>query len=298
MNVRVGVLGAGSIGCLVAAKLVDAGYDVLVHARGEHGATLALSGLEVSGLWETKVSPEQWTVSLDGAGLHPSLRQSCDLAIITSKSKGTHRLVETATFLTSGPVLSLQNGLGNLEILQEHVYENAAVGVTTNAVKKIQPGSIEWVGKGSLFVGGPKGEIFANVLECLDASYSEDVSSILWNKLLLNVAINPLAAICGVKNGELRYEPLLSQAESTMLEAASVARMLGVTIDDDLLLIQNLHSVLDSTSENICSMLADVKAGRETEIDMLCGQVVVRGEKLGIPTPLNSMLLSQIKSLR
>ena len=145
---------------------------------------------------------------------------------------------------------------------------------------------------------GPKGKEFVKTLASLNASFVEDVSSILWNKLLLNVAINPLAAICGVKNGELRKEPLLSQAESTMMEAANVARILGVVIDEDHELISRLHSVLDSTADNICSMLVDVKAGRETEIDMLCGQIVSRGEKIGIPTPLNSMLLSQIKSLR
>ena len=149
-----------------------------------------------------------------------------------------------------------------------------------------------------MVIGGAKGEIFCETLEILSADYSNDVSSIIWNKLLLNVAINPLAAICGVLNGELRFEPLLSQSESVMLEAAKIARMMGITISDDQELIQNLHSVLDSTAENECSMLADVKAGRETEIDFLCGQVVLRGEKLGIPTPLNSMLLSQIKSLR
>ena len=295
---RIAVLGAGSIGSLVAAKLVDAGYEVLVHARGEHGAMLAISGLEISGEWQTRISPDKWTVSLDGAGIHPSLENSCDQVIITSKSKDTTELAQIATFLTQGPVLSLQNGLGNLEILKEHVFENAAVGVTTNAVKRLQPGSIEWVGKGKLVVGGPKGDVFAKTLECLGATYNSDVSSVLWNKLLLNVAINPLAAICGVKNGELRHEPLLSQAESTMIEAASVARLLGINIADDQELIQSLHSVLDSTSGNVCSMLADVRSGKETEIDMLCGQVVSRAEKLGIPTPLNSMLLSQIKSLR
>ena len=83
-----------------------------------------------------------------------------------------------------------------------------------------------------------------------------------------------------------------------MLEAAKIARLIGISISDDQELIQNLHSVLDSTAENECSMLADVKAGRETEIDFLCGQVVLRGEKLGVPTPLNSMLMSQIKSIR
>lgn len=295
---RIAVLGAGSIGSLVAAKLVDSGYEVIVHARGEHGAMLAISGLEISGEWDARISPDRWTVSLDGAGIHPSLENSCDQVIITSKSKDTTELAMIATFLTQGPVLSLQNGLGNLEILKEHVFENAAVGVTTNAVKRLQPGSIEWVGKGELVVGGPKGDVFAKTLECLGATYNSDVSSVLWNKLLLNVAINPLAAICGVKNGDLRHEPLLSQAESTMLEAASVARLIGINIADDQELLQSLHSVLESTSENVCSMLADVRSGKETEIDMLCGQVVSRAEQLGIPTPLNSMLLSQIKSLR
>ena len=295
---RIAVLGAGSIGCLVAAKLVESGHDVLVHARGEHGAMLAVSGLEITGLWDYSISPEQWTVSLDEAGIHPSLEKSFDQAIITSKAIDTDSLCNIATMLTDGPVLSLQNGLGNHEILQDHFFENSAVGVTTNAVKRKSPGKIEWVGKGNLVIGGAKGELFCETLEILSADYSNDVSSIIWNKLLLNVAINPLAAICGVLNGELRFEPLLSQSESVMLEAAKIARMMGITISDDQELIQNLHSVLDSTAENECSMLADVKAGRETEIDFLCGQVVLRGEKLGIPTPLNSMLLSQIKSLR
>jgi len=295
---RIAILGAGSIGCLVAAKLVEDGHDVLVHARGEHGAVLAVAGLKITGLWDYSVAPERWTVSLDEAGIHPSLEKSFDQAIITSKAKDTRKLCEIAIKLTDGPVLSLQNGLGNQEILSSHFFENSAVGVTTNAVKRIAPGQIEWVGRGSLTVGGSKGEVFIDTLQSLSAEYSQDVSAIIWNKLLINVAINPLAAICGVLNGELRFEPLLSQSESTMLEAANIARLLGVKISEDLVLIQNLHSVLDSTAENECSMLADVKAGRETEIDVLCGQVVARGEKLGIPTPLNSMLLSQIKSLR
>ena len=295
---RIAVLGAGAIGCLIAAKLVEAGHDVLVHARGEHGAVLALSGLNVSGVWDFQILPNQWTVSLDEAGIHPSLEKSFDQSIITCKAKDTEKLAEIAAQITDGPVLSLQNGLGNHEILSRYVFENSAVGVTTNAVKRISPGQIEWVGRGSIAVGGPTGEQFIETLSMLDAEYNHDVSSIIWNKLLINVAINPLAAICGVMNGELLSEPLLSQAESTMLEAANVARLLGVEVAEDHILIQNLHSVLDSTAENECSMLADVKAGRETEIDVLCGQVVARGEKLGVPTPLNSMLLSQIKALR
>ena len=247
---RIAVLGAGSIGCLIAAKLVEAGHDVLVHARGEHGAVLALSGLNVSGVWDFQILPNQWTVSLDEAGIHPSLEKSFDQSIITCKAKDTEKLAEIAAQITDGPVLSLQNGLGNHEILSRYVFENSAVGVTTNAVKRISPGQIEWVGRGSIAVGGPTGEQFIETLSMLDAEYNHDVSSIIWNKLLINVAINHLAAICGVMNGELLSEPLLSQAESTMLEAANVARLLGVEVAEDHILIQNLHSVLDTNAEN------------------------------------------------
>lgn len=294
---RVAVLGAGSIGCLVAAKLVMAGHEVMVHGRGLFAANLAVNGLRIKGIWEHKISPDEWLVTLDEAGIHDELLGKYDLAIITSKAKDTETLVEIASQLTTGPVLSLQNGLGNYEIIQSYVNENSAVGVTTNAVKRSQDGSIEWVGKGNLFVGGHQGKVFEELLKPLGAKFEPDVSSILWNKLLINVAINPLAAICGVENGELRREPLLSQAEATMLEAANIARNLNIKVHDDLTLIEQLHKVLESTSQNVCSMLADIRAGNETEIDFLCGQVVLRGESLGIPTPLNSMLLSQVKSL-
>ena len=295
---RIAVLGAGAIGCLVAAKLIDSGHEVHVHARGDHGAFLTVHGLTVTGVWNKKILPEEWTVSLDEVGIHDSLEKCADLVIITSKSKDTENLAKIATKLSNGPVLSLQNGLGNREIIQKHKHENYAVGVTTNAVKRISPGTIEWVGKGGLVIGGPKASEFLNPLKTLNASFNENVSTILWNKLLINIAINPIAAICGVKNGMLLKEPLLSQAESTMLEGARVARLLGIDIPSDIELVENLQLVLKNTSENTCSMLVDVKEGRETEIDALCGQVVERAEHLGVESPLNSMLLAQIKSLR
>ncbi len=298
MNVKLAVVGAGAIGSLVAAKLVEAGHEVLIHTRGDHGAEMALNGLEIKGSWIRKITPSEWFVSLDEVDFPPELAGYFDQAIITGKSKDTEKLCHIAKFFTNGPVLSLQNGLGNLEILKEYFFENSAVGVTTNAVTKTSPGQINWVSEGNLLVSGPKGKQFENSLRSLGAEYYENHEEILWNKLLINVAINPIAAICGVKNGELASEPLLSQCESIMLEAANIGRLSGVNILDDLELVELLHKVIDDTSDNVCSMLSDVKAGRETEIDMLCGQVVHRGEKLGVPTPLNSMLLGQIKSLR
>jgi len=292
-------MGVGAIGGLVAAKLVDAGYDVLVHAKGEHGAMLAINGLVIKGNWDCHIDSGDWTVTLEEAGLHPSLKASCDLGIITCKAKDTQRLSEVAHYICTGSVLSLQNGMGNKELLEQSIGPHrVAVGVTTNAVFRIKPGEINWTGKGDLSIGGRAAGDFLDILSCLDAELIEDLDATLWSKLLLNVAINPLAAICGVNNGELRNEPLLGQAESTMLEAATVARMEGVVIAEDTELVSRLHEILEKTAENRCSMLQDVSAGRETEIEMLCGEVVRRGERCGISTPRNAMLLAQIKALR
>jgi 2-dehydropantoate 2-reductase len=295
---RIAVIGGGAIGSLIAAKLVEDGNEVLIHARGQHGAEMALNGLHITGIWNRIISPDEWFVSLDEIEKPPELENYYDQAIITGKSKDTSNLCKIANFFTKGPVLSLQNGIGNLEILHDYFFEKSAVGVTTNAVTKIEPGRIIWVSKGKLEISGNAGQEFESSLNCLSPEFFVKPDEILWNKLLINVAINPIAAMCGVRNGELAKEPLLSQCESIMLEAANIARLSGVMVANDIQLIENLHKVISDTSENICSMLSDVKSGKDTEIDFLCGQVVLRGEKLGVPTPLNSMLLSQIKSLK
>ncbi len=124
-----------------------------------------------------------------------------------------------------------------------------------------------------------------------------DADAMLWSKLLINVAINPLAAICGVRNGELLTRPdLHQQALDAMHEAASVALAEGVDLSDFDLEVE-LDEVLAATAENRCSMLQDVMAGRSTEIGAICGEVVRRGEEHGIPTPLNQQLLTLVRGI-
>lgn len=300
---RIAVVGCGAIGSLVAAQLVEHDYEVVVYGRGAHVRALREMGLRVTGKWACTVAPQSFhAVSLDddddGAeGIDPSLRGSCAQAIITGKAKDTARLAEVAAFL-SPVVLSLQNGLGNLEHVERVVgSENAAVGITTNAVTRSGPGEISWVGRGTVQVGGPMASSFVPTLCCLGAEVVQDVEALLWHKLLLNVAINPLAAILGVTNGGLLEASLFQRAQGAMLEAALVARALGIGIDDDETLVKRLRWMMELSAENVCSMLADVRHGRETEIDSLCGQVVLRGEKVGVPTPINAKLVSQVRAL-
>ena len=138
-------------------------------------------------------------MSLDEIEKPPELENYYDQAIITGKSKDTSNLCKIANFFTKGPVLSLQNGIGNLEILHDYFFEKSAVGVTTNAVTKIEPGRIIWVSKGKLEISGNAGQEFVSSLNCLSPEFFVKPDEILWNKLLINVAINPIAAMCGVR---------------------------------------------------------------------------------------------------
>tara|TARA_B100001123_G_C14671361_1_gene773638 strand:+ start:74 stop:622 length:549 start_codon:yes stop_codon:yes gene_type:complete len=174
---------------------------------------------------------------------------------------------------------------------------------------KIGYGEVTWTGRGAirmaslidseLVPGDVRVMDFIDVLSDagLNPEWEFDAEEMLWHKLLLNVAINPLAAICGVRNGELLVRPdLHEQALSAMLEAAKVASAEGVDLSDfDCL--SELNRVLEATAANRCSMLQDVMAGRQTEIESLCGEVVRRGEELGIQTPLNQQLLTLVKGI-
>ena len=118
-----------------------------------------------------------------------------------------------------------------------------------------------------------------------------------WEKLLINVAINPLCSISGVRNGALlESRELWEQSLSVLEESLTVARASGINISSSEIQATVLE-VIQSTSENRCSMLQDLMSGKRTEIDSICGYVITMGEGLGVPTPLNSILRSLVKGI-
>jgi 2-dehydropantoate 2-reductase len=150
--------------------------------------------------------------------------------------------------------------------------------------------------------GGPtKGEVepLLNALmrAGVQAEWTDNGPAAVWMKVLLNIAINPIAALSGVENGGLLAPNLFSSALETMLEGASIARAERVFLPDDLELEHHLQRVLESTAENQCSMLQDVRAGRTTEVAYLNQAVVERGERIGVRAPMNHMLSAMIEAL-
>ncbi|MBS71404.1 MAG: hypothetical protein CMO20_00430 [Thermoplasmata archaeon] len=309
---RIAILGVGSIGSLFAARISETDADLVLYSRGGHGELLATQGLLFNTIDGSSIhiDPERWVV-VEGDITSP-LFGCADVAIICGKSHSTSILANVAEQLLrpNGIAISIQNGLGHAERLVARIGRHSVLaGSTTHGAMRVGPGEVTWTGLGSIKIaslndselvpGDSRVMKFLNLLEDagLNPEWEFDADNMLWHKLLLNIAINPLAAICGVRNGELLVNPdLHDQALAAMIEAANVAIADGVDLANFDYQVE-LDTVLKATASNRCSMLQDVMAGRVTEIDSLCGEVVRLGEEYGVPTPLNQQLLSLIKGI-
>lgn len=199
-----------------------------------------------------------------------------------------------------GIALTLQNGLGNAEILREALgSERAAQGVTTYGATLLGPGLVRPGGNGTISVQqhprlAPLVEVLRNA--GLIVQEVADLSRLVWGKLAINVGINPLTALLEVQNGLLLESP---DAAAVMVqaaeEAAQVAARQGIHLDyaDPG---EAVKSVAQATSQNLSSMLQDIKRGAPTEIDALCGEVVRRAVSSGLTAPINQLLYQLVKA--
>ena len=307
---RVAILGSGSLGSLYAALLSRVeGVELLVHGRGTHGAHMAAEGLQLEGESVHFVSNADVFFSLDEVGLPPVAMGTIDYVLLTGKADQTLSLASLARKLLTpdGYALSLSNGLGHAEKCQDVLGPQRVFAATsTHGAWRPSPGTVHWAGKGETTIGalpgGPgqsEAQPLLDVLQHagLSPEWSSDGVATVWRKVLLNIAINPIAALAGVENGELLRPDLFSSAFSTMLEGAAVARLERVSLPSNSELEEQLRHVLMATSSNMCSMLQDLRSGRKTEISVLNKAIVERGERAGIATPLNQMLVAMVTAL-
>jgi len=311
LKMRIAILGVGSLGGVLVGSLSDTEAELLCVSRGETAASLEL-GLVVhspEGAIEMVPSDRYEVVDSEVGPISNSHMGSCDVAIITGKASSTPVLVSIAEELLApgGMGMSIQNGLGHAEALSSRIGDHRVLGgSTTHSAWRDGDGVVHWSGRGSVSLGNrdgsDPGEVASNLLSALgeaglNPKWSSDIESEIWRKLLINVAINPVCAIAGVRNGALAEVPeLWEQSIGAMREAETVAKAAGINlgeIDPE----EFLRKVVLATAENRVSMLQDLMAGRRTEIDVLCGAVVSRGLELRIPTPRNEMLLALVRGI-
>ena len=308
---RIAILGVGSIGGVLLGALSDTDAELVAIARGENSRLLSEGGLVLhtpEGPIEVIPAERFVPVASEAGPLPPELRGSCDAALICGKADSPPILAQIAEELLNegGVAASLQNGMGHAETLAHRLGRDRTLGgTTTHGAWRGETGT-HWVGRGNIRLGrldnsSPE-ETAAMLMTKLDEArlapeWSDDIQRTIWTKILLNVAINPVCSIAGVRNGALLEVPeLWEQAYSAMQEAAAVAGASGADLSD-LDLEGTLRTVAGATAQNRCSMLQDVMAGRQTEIDELCGAVVSLGESVGIPTPRNAMLHALVRGI-
>ena len=307
---RIGIVGVGSIGSLFAGNLASTSCDLLLYGRGLHAAHLTVEGLSISGVKECSISAQQWEILLEEKDLPDTVKSSCDVVVMTGKTTAfeQHLVVAKHLLRSDGIVCSLANGLGHEErLVQTFGAHRTIATTTTHGAYRPEPGHVHWAGLGQVTIGPFLHHHTEQSVESLmqllsDAGlqphWEQDGRVLLWNKMLLNIAINPIAGLLGKENGALLEPSLFETAVSVMLEGAMIARAEGVLLEHDDVLIERLRTVLEATHSNRCSMLQDIRSGRETEIGALNAEICRRGEMLGIQTPLNHALSSIIQHLR
>ncbi|MGE5308296.1 MAG: ketopantoate reductase family protein, partial [Deltaproteobacteria bacterium] len=299
---KIVVVGAGSIGTLLAALLSRSKEEVWLLAKSEEtaakiGGQISVEG--VSGSWQAR-----------GVKTCGDARQigTCDLAVICVKAYDTKSAVKCVKPAIGDEsfVLTLQNGMGNIELLQDAFGTERVIGGSTNmGATLLEPGKVRHAGKGETTIGRIDGKIpvvMRSIREIFNRSgietkISKDIKGTLWSKLLINAGINPLTALTRLNNGRLvEFKETKDLMRQAVTEGARLAKRKKIKLiyDDPL---AKVEAVCELTSTNVSSMLRDVLRKRRTEVDHINGYIVRQGEELGIPVPVNTVLRDLVKTL-
>jgi 2-dehydropantoate 2-reductase len=297
---RVCIIGCGAIGSLFGAHLAKLdGVEVWAYDTFQaHVDAINRNGLRLTGLsnFVAKVRARSDAREIP----------ACELGIIATKCMHTRAAIEaTAHVFADGAVCSVQNGIGNEEILAEYV-PRVILGTTFPAGRIVEPGVVNQDTGGKTWIGPypPKPATMEEVTRLADAVTRggmetlamADARGAQWTKLIFNSASNAMGALTRLPHGIACDQPGVRRVMSELVkEGKAVAAALGITLDSDP--DQLIDYGREKAYRHKPSMLQDVLAKRATEIDALNGGIARLGRELGIPTPLNQAMADIIKGL-
>ena len=299
---RICVVGCGAVGSLFAANLslLD---DVEVWAfdvSQAHVDAINAGGLRLSGADEVVGRPR---ATSDAAVLPP-----CDFGIVATKAMHTEAAVRaTAGAFADGAVASVQNGIGNEEVIARHV-QRVIRGTTFPAGKILEPGHVQWDVKGDTTFGPfePQPAALEEVERLAEActragmpaTAVADARGPQWRKVIFNASTNPVGALTGLTHGRVCEDAALRALVSGLVdEGKAVAAAQGIVLDADPEALIDHAAKPEVAYGHKASMLQDVEARRQTEIDYLNGGIVRFGQELGVPTPLNEAITALVKGV-
>lgn len=299
---RVCVIGCGAVGSLFAAALAQVdGVEVWAYdLDAAHVAAINANGLRISGAGELV---GRITATSDASSV-----PACDFGIVATKSMHTRpALHATSHAFRKGAVCSVQNGAGNEEIVAELVPE-VIRGTTFPAGHVVEPGHVCWDTRGDTHIGpfepkpAPMEKVRALAAACTAGGMPtvavEDARGAQWRKLIFNAASNAIGALTGFTHGRIAEFPATRElAWGVMAEGRAVADAQGIVLDRSPEELFDYAARKDVAYGHKPSMLQDVEAGRDTEVDFLNGAIVAFGERHGVEAPLNRTLTALLKGI-
>jgi 2-dehydropantoate 2-reductase len=292
------IVGSGALATFFAARLAASGLAVSMLGTWPAGLrALQSKGACISQDADTPIQCFPIRV-VDSPAACPGARW----ALVLVKAWQTQRAAQqlSTCLAPDGITLTLQNGLGNQEILRNALGANrVAIGITTLGARLIKPGLVRPANKGKIILeANPQLNPLVKILRRanFELEIQANMSTMIWHKLAINAAINPITALLEVPNGALLSNP---SASALMLaagrEVVDVARVLGFFLDHQEI-EKRIKDVALLTKGNHSSMLQDIARGAQTEIDAICGVVCRAGQEIGVPTPINHTLWQLIEA--
>lgn len=299
---KIAVIGAGAMGSLFGGLLTESGVEVwLLDIWEAHVNKLNQDGLTIERDGTTRV------VRLK-AVTDPQTVGQVDLVIVFVKSSHTAAAAQTASELMrpDGIVLTLQNGMGNADILGEALApEKVLAGTTSHGATMLGPGRIRHAGIGPTQIGSwaydnpAQARKVAAILTNagIETEVTDDVHALVWHKLFINVGINAITALTGIRNGQiLDLAATRDLSRQAVEEAMAVARAKGIKVAGDV--ADHVFRVAEATAANRSSMGQDVDNRRPTEINAINGAIVREARQLGVATPINETLTALVETLQ
>ncbi len=284
---RILIMGAGALGSLYGYLLLTAGFDVTFVARGRQYMALKERGLKISGLVEDEIRVDVASKPVDS-----------DLVFLTVKAYDTRNAIEDLRRIRFKSICSLQNGVGNEELLSL-AFDSVVGGVTTYGANLRDFGYVVYAGKGITYVGDYKGESageFYDLMKTAKINVEKvgDIRRKIWEKASINAVINPLTALCRVENGKIVSIPeIWYVAERIAEECEKVMNFLGYRYQ----VAREARAVAIKTAKNRSSMLQDIEKGRRTEIEFINGAFVKKGLEFGFEAVYNKLMVKLIRGI-
>ena len=317
---QVVVLGAGGVGSVVAGYLARAGYDVVMLARPGHAAKVRQDGLQITGL-------EKFHVRVPAFADAQDLR-TADMLIITVKTKDMTRALAGVAHLQVGGVASLQNGVvKNEQIAAVFGWEKVVGATTMIGAAILKDGEVEYTLDGVTFFGELDNRPSERVNQIVDlfvqsglkGAVADDIEAVEWTKQAFQNPFAPLSTITRLPVHLVWSSPELAALSVHMFrEVVVVAKARGVSLsqhpawslfnieiwrdapfNEAVKMINDVGARVTATGRThiIPSMLQDVLAGKQTEIEETVGYVMKEGQRLGIPVPYTEFAYRTVKAI-